>query len=170
MNPAAVADILRRGEVLLGALGDDQYTRKLPAAYHASIGGHYRHCLDHFTAFFDGMASGAIDYDVRARDPRLENDRTFALALTRDLRGKAEAMTAGDLSRPVTARCKVGYEEAGETEATSTLGREAMFCISHAVHHHALIGVMCSLMDVPLPDEFGVAPSTLRHRESARGA
>lgn len=169
MTPAALADILRRGEALLGALSDEQYTRKLPAAYDASIGGHYRHCLDHFTAFLEGCASGTIDYDRRTRDPRLETDRAFALATTESLRAKAEHMDQ-DFAASVKARCRVSYTAGGEAEAQSTVGREAMFCISHAVHHHALIGVMCVLMNVPVPAGFGIAPSTMAHREAGRSA
>lgn len=42
-----------------------------------------------------------------------------------------------------------------------------MFCVVHAIHHYALIRVMCGMIEVVVPDGFGVAPSTIKHLESA---
>ena len=47
----------------------------------------------------------------------------------------------------------------------STLGRELQFLVSHTVHHFAMIGGMCSCLDVKMEEGFGVAPSTLKYRE-----
>ena len=47
---AAAAAILRQGEGLLDRLPAEIYSRTLPTAFGASIGGHYRHCLDHFAS------------------------------------------------------------------------------------------------------------------------
>src|SRR6266498_2211914 len=44
----AVLETLAQGDALLGAISDETYTRKLAVAFNASVGGHYRHCLDHF--------------------------------------------------------------------------------------------------------------------------
>lgn len=170
MTTAALSDVIQRGETLLVTLSDEQYSQKIPAAYDASIGGHYRHCLDHFKAFFDGLETGTMDYDARARDPRLENDRALALTLTQTLSAQAASLPASAFDRSIQVRCQTSYTDVGEAVANSTVAREAMFCVSHAVHHHALIGMMCSLLHVPLPPDFGVAPSTKKHREIARAA
>ena len=71
-------EILRQGETLLLRLDDEKYTRRLPAVFTSAIGGHYRHCLDHFDCLLSGVAAGEVDYDHRRRDPRIENDRAFA--------------------------------------------------------------------------------------------
>ncbi|NIP97468.1 MAG: hypothetical protein GWO24_30170, partial [Akkermansiaceae bacterium] len=44
------------------------------------------------------------------------------------------------------------------------LGRELQFLVSHTVHHFAMIGGICRALGVALEDDFGVAPSTIRHR------
>ncbi len=46
----------------------------------------------------------------------------------------------------------------------SSLGRELQFLASHSVHHFAMIGGICRALEAPLPDDFGAAPSTIRHR------
>jgi hypothetical protein len=46
-----------------------------------------------------------------------------------------------------------------------------MYCVAHAVHHYALIGVMGAIVGFALPPNFGIAPSTLKHqRESVPAA
>jgi len=40
-----------------------------------------------------------------------------------------------------------------------------MYAVVHAIHHYALISVMCHLLEIPLPEGFGVAPSTLKHQK-----
>jgi hypothetical protein len=51
----------------------------------------------------------------------------------------------------------------------SSVGRELQMLSSHAVHHFALIGFILGLLGVTLPPNFGVAPSTLHHRETLAG-
>jgi len=38
------------------------------------------------------------------------------------------------------------------------------FLHSHTVHHHALIRIMLKYQKIPLSRDFGVAPSTSKHR------
>src|SRR2546426_12679960 len=73
---AAIA-ILTQGEDLLSALTAENYTQRVPFAFDASIGGHYRHCLDHFTSLLRGLDADEIDYDRRERDARLESHPAF---------------------------------------------------------------------------------------------
>lgn len=42
--------------------------------------------------------------------------------------------------------------------------------LSHAVHHYALIAVIGRRRDRPVDEDFGVAPSTLKHRRRAGAA
>ena len=49
----SVIETLRQGETLLAEISDTAYTHKVPVAFNASIGGHYRHCLDHFSSLLD---------------------------------------------------------------------------------------------------------------------
>jgi hypothetical protein len=161
---AAVIETLGQGEALLRHVSDAVYIRRLPAAHNAAIGGHYRHCLDHFRSLLEAAAAGDLDYDQRARGTLIEHNRHAALQATRVLRDGYRNLAERWLDRELSVTCKTRYATAGSQAASSTVGREIMYVVAHAVHHYALIGIMCGMQGVTLPAGFGVAPSTLKHQ------
>ena len=163
----AAVEILRQGELLLGSLLPSTYAEKLPIAFNASIGGHYRHCLDHFTSLLGGLDCAVVDYDHRQRDVRIETQPDFALVLTRRIRAGLEGLEPAGLDSGVIARCEVSYAHGDSPMTKSSVGRELVYIIAHAIHHYALISVMARLQGVDLPVAFGVAPSTVAHIEKA---
>lgn len=163
----SVLEALAKGESLLIEIGDEDYTRKVAVAFNASIGGHYRHCLDHFRSLLDSAVQGDLNYDHRVRGTLIEHDRFAALNATRELREAYERLDPGLLSRPLNVTSKTSYATNGSQSSPSTVGREIMYSVAHAVHHYALIGVMCGVMDLKMPGGFGVAPSTLKHQTEA---
>ena len=62
---------------------------------------------------------------------------------------------------------QVGYGESGEEAVRSNVAREVMFCVGHAIHHYAILKLLCAGAGIDLPYEFGIAPSTLKHLETA---
>ena len=58
---------------------------------------------------------------------------------------------------------RVRSEIEPELVMNSTLARETEFVHSHTVHHYALIAAKLKSVGIEVPDEFGVAPSTLRY-------
>jgi hypothetical protein len=166
----SVIETLAQGERLLVEISDADYVRKIPVAFNASIGGHYRHCLDHFRSLLDAARSGDLNYDHRERGTLVENDRFAALNATRELRAGYEQLNPGCLSRPLAVTCKTSYATSGSQMSPSTVGREIMYSVAHAVHHYALIGVMGGIMGLPISAGFGVAPSTLKHQQEAAAA
>jgi uncharacterized damage-inducible protein DinB len=160
----SAVEILRQGEALLEALDDQKYTRRLTAVFASAVGSHYRHCLDHFQCLLDGLAPGVVDYDQRRRDVRVENDRQFALAETRRIRQACAKIPWLALELPIQVMSKVNYEGETASATASSLGRELMYAVAHAIHHYALLAVMCGLLEVPVPFGFGFAPSTLQHQ------
>lgn len=167
----SVLETLRQGERLLAEMRDADFTRKIPAAFNASIGGHYRHCLDHFRALLEVAPQGDLNYDLRERGTLVENDRFAALNATRELIVGWENLNLFFIARHLNVTCKTSYAATGSQSAPSTVGREIMYAVAHAVHHYALIGVMAGIMELPLPAGFGIAPSTLKHQQQvASGA
>lgn len=160
----AVIESLRQGETLLAEISDENYTSKVPVAFNASIGGHFRHCLDHFRSLLESATTGDLNYDHRERGTLVENDRFAALNATRELREAYEKLDAVFIPRLLQVTCKTSYSTSGSQMAPSTVGREIMYAVAHAVHHYALIGVMGGILGIKLPGGFGVAPSTLKHQ------
>jgi hypothetical protein len=159
----AIADVLSQGESLLNSLSNELYTRKLPAVFGSSVGGHYRHCLDHFQTLIWGLDVNEIDYDHRERNPRIENDSKFALAETHRIKRAFGSISTQFLDCPINVRSKVNYKLDAAPLIGSTVGRELMYAVAHAIHHYALIAVMSGMLEIPVPAGFGVAPSTLKH-------
>jgi hypothetical protein len=166
----AMQEVLRQGELLLSLLDDVAYSTRLSAAFNSSVGGHYRHCLDHFRSVFDGLDGGEVNYDNRQRDPLIETVREIALNETRELLQAGEELGNRSLGCSIRVRSKVSYAIEESPFAISTIGREIMFCIVHAIHHYALIRVMCGMLEAQVPEGFGVAPSTIKHLASATSA
>ena len=115
MNPNAnenhdliqsVMETLRQGETLLGEITDEVYSRKVPVAFNASVGGHYRHCLDHFRTLLDAATAGDLNYDHRERGTLVETDRFAALNATRELCESYERLDPAVLTRTIAVTCK----------------------------------------------------------------
>ncbi len=157
---------LEQGEALLSALTDEQYCEPVPQAFSSGIGGHYRHSLEHFLPLLHEPDAELVDYDARERDTEIETIRTHALKVTQACLKQAREMNEDSMDRPVQVRCSVCADTESPVSG-STYGREVMYAIIHAVHHYALIKVMCNLLDVDQPPGFGMAPSTIRHQQAS---
>lgn len=156
---------LRQGLALIESISDPAYTRNHPPLYRSGIGPHFRHCLDHFSSFFEGTLTGRIDYDARERDLRIETDRAHAAALIRELIQRLGKFDPTRLDEVVWSKTDCGGEEE-DPWSQSTHKRELQFLVSHTVHHYALIALIARHQGVEPPPTFGVAPSTLRHEEA----
>lgn len=150
-----LADLVRR-------LSDAQYVQHPVGVIASSIGGHVRHCLDHFQALCAGAAVGVIDYDARERGTSVETSRPSALAAIDELAGRVASLGPLPLGHALQIRTIVASDGAAIVAPTS-LGRELSFVLSHTIHHNALISAMCRTLAVDVPEHFGYAPSTLAH-------
>ncbi|KAI1295691.1 hypothetical protein EDD11_007864 [Mortierella claussenii] len=159
----------------------EMYTKPSMLACKGTIGKHVRHLHDHFRLLLSTYPSykgtsfkdeWAVDYDKRDREVPMETDIDYAIQELRksqhtfeQCRSHPEEVSMStDLLQPVTlqatidpARSPIGFQ--------TTFGRELWFCSLHAVHHFAMIKVICSEFGMPLTDGFGVAPSTIKSRQ-----
>ena len=163
----ATEDVLSQGLKLLFALEDATYSRTADAPFHASIGGHYRHVLEHFESLIKGLRAGEINYDARERNLRMQSEVTYASVATCDTLRALKRCSAQTLSRNCKVISSVGYGSSQPVSMDSNIGRELAYCIGHAIHHYAIIRLLCHELGISVPAEFGVAPSTLKHRAAA---
>jgi hypothetical protein len=158
-----VEDVLQQGVDLLNTLSQQEFVQRTDNGSGSPLGAHYRHVLDHFLCLIEGLRTGQINYDKRARNPLLENSRDYALLVTRGLIDEFQTLPADVLLRECKVVYSVGYDDQEPGAVTSNFAREIMFCVGHAIHHYAIVKLLCSAMSIRLPYEFGVAPSTIKH-------
>ncbi|MBL8763421.1 MAG: hypothetical protein JNM07_04040 [Phycisphaerae bacterium] len=186
---AAAGAILGACAELVSRLTQEQYAAPCARMYGASVGKHVRHVLDHFRAVIRAapapgrLGAGArqhgreeapceeIEYDNRTRAVPEETDRGVALRAITEVRAALDALRGAVGMDEREVRVRVLLSDNGEEGVfRSTLGRELAFASHHALHHHAMIGVIANELGQPPADGFGMAPSTLRHaRELAVG-
>jgi hypothetical protein len=162
----AVKDVLEQGCTFLDLVRDEVYARPLEGTFAASLGAHYRHVLDHFLCLTEGIRTGQVNYDQRRRNPQLENSVKRARLVTEGLIEELGSLSGEVLRRECIVTYSVGYSDSDAEPVRSNLAREVMFCVGHAIHHYALLKLLCAGEGVSLPHEFGVAPSTLKHLEA----
>ena len=101
----------------------------------------------------------AIHYHARPRNAEVETDPKVAVNRLRFICNQLGRMAGENVSLSVS--------DGGVAEPSgSSLSRELEFLVSHTVHHFALITVLSNHFEIEVPENFGVAPTTLRYRES----
>ena len=160
-------EALSRFERILNQLQDDHYTQVATPYFSSSMGRHFRHILDHYLCFLNGIDADAIDYDQRARNERLESDRRYAIDSIQSLIRRLNQFEIDN--RPIKVSLATDTKSGG-TQVDSTLARELVFLHGHTIHHFALIAAMLRMMGIDVDDEFGIAPSTLVHERHSQCA
>lgn len=155
---------LQQAVDLLAKLEESDYSLTLDAFSSHSIGAHVRHNLDHFNSFFMGYNKGSINYDERARDPKIETDKEYTSDLISNYIIRISEIKPETLDHEISIQMDSGDVS---DKAKSTIRRELQFLISHTIHHYAIIALICKIKNIEVPQDFGVAPSTLKHREQS---
>jgi hypothetical protein len=118
----------------------------------------------------EAVNSDEVNYDHRERGTLVESDRFAALNATRELLEGYEKLSGTLVMRPIDVVSKTSYLTQASQVSPSSVGREIMYSVAHAVHHYALIGIMGGIMGLTMPPGFGVAPSTLKHKRETAAA
>jgi hypothetical protein len=144
----------------LNQLSDAEYSQPSNILFNATIGQHVRHIIELFLCLDKGYDEGVVNYEKRKRDYRIETDKNFAAGLLKDIYNR--------LSRP-NKDIVLEAEDYGDTAEVvaipSNYYREIAYNLEHTIHHMALIRVgINEVSAITLPDEFGVAYSTIKFR------
>ncbi len=162
---------LRQGIELIGRLDKGLYRRSAAAPFRGGVGSQFRHCIDFYACYLNGIEDGRIDYSRRERDPRVESEPDCAVERIETLIHKLTETTTGDLDRTLLVKSDMPVVSPGlPSWSGSTVHRELQFLVSHTIHHYALIVSLLRAQGFELDGqsaEFGVAPSTLYHWEKA---
>ena len=137
----------------LGQLTDEQYCEKSRTLSGATIGQHVRHVIELFQCLNKGYETGTVNYEKRKRDVNIETNRNFAISLLPDIYNSLDKHDK-ELSDDLVS-IKTNYY------------REIVYNLEHTVHHMALIRVgIHEVSAIELPEGFGIASSTIKHRKN----
>jgi hypothetical protein len=138
-----------------------EYVQPCPTLSGHSIGQHVRHIIELFQALENGYAIGLVNYEKRKRDKAIEGDKEIASRLL-DQIGKS----VDRQDKPLLLEASYDGLSAEPVLFTSNYYRELAYNLEHTIHHMALIriGINESGSTFRLPDNFGIASSTLQYR------
>lgn len=142
-------------------LSPSQYIQHCVNLGNNTIGQHVRHIIELFQCLEIGYADSSVNYEKRKRDIAIETDRDLALQLLQNV--------YSNLNRPDKELIlHASYDEHSEEPIAISTNyfREVAYNLEHTIHHMALIRVgIKEVSDITLPEEFGVASSTVKHRK-----
>jgi len=145
----------------LEELSNDEYRQPCKVLLNATIGEHVRHIIELFQCLEKGYDTGVVNYEKRKRDHEIENNKELASSLLKEIyqnidrSNKDIFLVAEDYCDPMEI-----------VSIPSNYYRELAYNLEHTIHHMALIRVgINEVSSVRLPEEFGVAYSTVKYRQ-----
>ncbi len=141
-------------------LDNNQYAKPLDVLSDNSVGKHIRHIVEFYQCLINGLAIGCIDYDERERNMLLETDPNYTLEIIKHLINNIVIIKDNELLLNVT------YGDNFITIKTSFF-RELAYNIEHTIHHLAIIkiGIKLHFPSLVLPEDLGVAHSTIKYQQ-----
>jgi hypothetical protein len=131
----------------------------------SSAGAHVRHVIDRMNCFLEGMKSGQINYDLRARNPKIETDRHLAISNLQKINNFFSSFKKEDSFHKITIIETLNPNHKA-TKIESNINREIADLIIHNTHHLAIIKVI--LQDhFDFDQNFGKAPSTIIYEKES---
>ena len=141
------------------------YTQQIKILSNATIGQHFRHIIEFYIELLNGSSTGTVNYENRQRDLLIETLPEYAVQKLSEL---ISLFTRIDLNSDISlsARFSANEEEQNSLLKTS-VAREFMYAFDHAIHHLAIINIalQTEFPYIEIPENLGVAPSTIRYRE-----
>lgn len=136
------------------------YAQPIEALSGSSVGQHTRHIIEFYQCLIRQLPSGVVNYDLRQRDLSIETHPDHALARLDLVVAALEQM---DMTLPVVVEADLD----GTVSVQSNAARELLYNLEHTIHHLAIIkiGLREVMPQLRLPDNFGVASSTVRFRQ-----
>ena len=153
-------EVLTQSIFYLKHLSASEYSQEIELMSNSTIGQHSRHFIEFYQCLLAQAASLEINYCLRTRDLKIEEDPKMAILSIETILSKLEDLNLESKVFLYTSK------EGGE-KIPSNIARELYYNIEHCIHHLALIKIGLKIIrpDLILPESFGIAPSTLNYRK-----
>jgi len=162
----AIENVFVQLSASLNMLSDKEYTQPSTALFNATIGQHVRHIMELFICLEHGYETGMVNYEKRKRDYTIESDKNVALLLLEQI-----PVALHTLDKNLLLEATYDDTSSDTIVISTNYFRELVYNLEHTVHHMALIRVgINEVSEVQVPDEFGVASSTIKYKRTAKAA
>jgi len=156
-----IQDVFLQLSESLDQLTDREYSQPSNILFNATIGQHVRHIIELFICLEKGYHGGVVNYEKRKRDYRIEIDKNFACNLLKVI---FRRLTRAN--KDIILEAENYTNDAKLVSIQSNYYREIAYNLEHTIHHMAMIRVgINEVSSVVLPEEFGVAYSTIKFRQ-----
>lgn len=146
----------------LSLITTEQYSYKNTLLGNATVGQHVRHVVELFQQMISGYTTGEINYENRQRNFLIETDKAFAIE---QLNTIAKRINQPNKNLLLIADYTITNDET--VAIVTNYYREVIYNVEHCIHHMALIRIAFqSAFGIMLPEDFAVAPSTLKYRKA----
>lgn len=156
----AVKTVFVQLTATLDSIRQEEFVQPSTSLSNNTIGQHVRHIIELFQCLEAGYEAGIVNYEHRKRDTHIENDKELAKSL---LLGLQSAIKKDNKDMLLEA----SYDDEGEAplQLATNYYREIAYNLEHTIHHMALIRIgLKELTSLSLPENFGVASSTVKFR------
>lgn len=159
-----VSGTLSQMKAFLDILDTERYKKPLDIFSDSTIGQHTRHVIEFFQCLIEQAPLGVINYEKRQRNVLIEENPSHASHIINEI---ILHLQSGNIPTELFLETEYGDNDNSLIKVPTTLDRELIYNIEHAIHHLAMIkmGLKVTAPEIKLPDGFGVAPSTLKHRK-----
>lgn len=141
-------------------LSDTDYSFAIEQLGKATIGQHVRHIIELYEELYNGYETGVVCYDNRKRDYAIETNRMLAIERLQHI-----SVSTAKTNKPLQLKCCYATQEGEDVWVETNYLRELIYNIEHMVHHMALLRVgLNQIATIELPNDFGIAVSTIRHK------
>ena len=145
----------------LNELSNDEYKQPSKVLLNATIGEHVRHIIELFQCLEKGYDTGVVNYEKRKRDHEIENNKELASSLLKEIYQNIDRS-----NKDIFLEAEDYCDFLEIVSIPSNYYRELAYNLEHTIHHMALIRVgINEVSSVRLPEEFGVAYSTVKYRQ-----
>ncbi len=157
--------ILKQLKSVVSQLNPNEFNANLDLLSGNSLGKHIRHVLEFFDLLLHSESNDYINYDERKHDPLLESDINVCIDKINKL---IDSLYSIEKDKPIQLQVAYSTESGKPTAVNTSINRELAYNIEHAIHHMAIvkIAVITVFPKITLPQDFGVAYSTIRFQKA----
>lgn len=165
MLHSTAKELLSQLSTIIENCQKEDYDKSLPELSGSTFGQHVRHTLEFFICLFDAKNNGSVNYDNRKHDKLIETDKKLSQSVIQSIMTFLDENTE-DFA--ISFEANYSLKEGEINAMQSSFFRELSYNIEHAIHHMALLKVAVNqtLDYIQLPENFGVASSTVRYQVS----